>query len=487
MGWGSAHKKDLLHAQFRRLWLLFVLAACLSGCVSAPQIRESVKVSIQQTLTNAWHRPISGPAISFVDACARRACLDQEIIRSMIDEDGKVIDIEQASSWIWPRLMVEMGGQLPLGHNTDADVIGRGGLSLRYDFQRALFRDDAVATAKAHQQRSVEQTRLLVGVLIFDLFNDLNEIDFFRQEVELQSQRLEAARAGLTVVNYMERWDETVTETRAEWVEKVSSISWELDRAKRDLALISRRLCHSLGAEDDISITVTNAAMMLALADEGSNHTAEHCRRLEDVWVQHPAAHMAELDLFLAEMSVLDAKRERIPRVNGSVGAGRLSTWREDGETASVIFGLEVLTPLIDFGDIRRSVERASQRRSLVLEETRGLVRRLAADLDEMHARRQESKAILARSRAEHQAIKREAGAIFRLTQLGALSPLESIRHAISQCNAEVRERRAVLSWRKAWAADNRCLGNDIFPGFADQVLQAIRNEWHGGCLDKSG
>jgi outer membrane protein TolC len=196
---------------------------------------------------------------------------------------------------------------------------------------------------------------------------------------------------------------------------------------------------------------------------------------LPEVWQAHPACRVVELELFQTEMQILQAKRERIPRLTGAIGLGDIDTWvGGDFVEAAATAELGIRLPIFDAGTITRGIQKAALRRELARREVGILAGRLS--------RQVQSSLLSLRNSLEETANRQsECAELSKLSETAKLSanlghgdPLLPFTLQVYKLEAELSIAEAKTRVAKSSRAYRVGLGQEPIPGLSNRILQTL-------------
>jgi outer membrane protein TolC len=448
---------------------LILFAALLSACANG--VHRNVgsyvaAVTVPRTPA-AGPRPAtaetSGPPVfTFSQACERAAKFDKDVAGALADAARLQIDLKQAQSLVWPRLDVRTYLQVPLsGANIEGLRLFNGGLFLRYDFEKFLFAGDASAIARARIEEKRENLALGLQHLSHDLFLLLADRETLRTEVALRRGMQTQASDTLERVHLLERAGKIKPERTFEYQFQSETSTRLYREAVRRFAEIDRVLGSRLLIDDSREIVVTGFTDLLASMDGLAPPTQLDETFFSALWARRHDARVAEAELFLKEMAVVDARRKRIPALTASFGLGSLalsSTFNQ----APLALQLGASMPLLDFGDVKREVDKARIESDLAKRNITLLFLRMRSDVANASAALAD--AIAARKTTEdyRDLIVRQDRASRQLVSLALVDPIDLLVFQMRAGEAEIENMRARMNVYKAAAEYARASGIDL-------------------------
>ncbi len=450
-----------------------VAAGVAGGCATATRQRERAHVALGSAACDL-DRPSaavgSGDAtastLTFEEACLRLALQDDSILASLARVRELDVDVAQSRSIIWPRAELRTFAEIAPG---TGDARWIGGAYLQYNLSRALFASDEIAVAKARKAKAYEELRLQLRETTRRLQARLTDLGLLDQEVASRQRMVEAA-------------DQTarLAETSAEagrgrladvWRARVEAASQAalLGDARRRAASERRALALALGRGMGEPPTIRDAAELLRPAAE----PLAPAPAPSELWSRRAEAHIAEIDLFLAQMGRTAARRERLPRPLANVGWGNIPLSSRLTEATWVVrLGVEM--PLIDFGDISRKIRKSEINVDLARRHALAVVTRVVqqAELTRIDL---EQATVQARAASDLVAEMRradEAGPAL-LEQYRA-DTIDVLTQRLRLGETEVRAQQAQGALVKAAAAHRLALGEALAPELEERLIEAL-------------
>jgi outer membrane protein TolC len=382
----------------------------------------------------------------------------------MADAARSDVDVAQARSKVWPRVELRGYFQQPIGGNTEGVPPFSGGVYFRYDLQQAIFAGDATAVARAKVAENRENIKMKADRLTHDLFFQLADREAQRIEVAERRKILDQATAAQERARQMGRIGRLKTEQIIEYQLQYESSSQLYQNAVRKLAEINRAICDQLLTDCTLEVVVTDLPQLLSQMNALLPEPKPDMQFLQGVWNARHDSKAAEADLFIKEMAVIDEKRKRLPTINPSIGFGSMSLSSSLSQSPAV-FQVGANMPLIDFGDVKRAVTKASIDRELARQNITLLLQKIERELADKSASLNE--AIAAREAIEGQrgTITKKSESSQKLIEAGVMDPLDLLNLRVRAAESEIDASRARLDVSKAAAeyalASGRSLKSD--------------------------
>ncbi len=453
--------------------LLAVACLLLAGCATRTQRQAEafVVTAVNRRFSSLGGTPgmaETGPVVfTFRQACERSAKFDQDVAAAFADVSRLQLDSDQARSERLPRLDVGTYFQIPFGgRDLEGVRIFSGGLFFRYDFERALFSGDANAAARARIVERRENLQSLLDRLSANLFAVLADREALRAEVvarrDIQTQTSNATERAQLLARAGRIKPDRVLELQ---YQRENATRWYQDATRR-LAAVNRSLAGTLMIEGSKDIVITDLTELASSMESVSPPVNPDTQFFTGVWGKRHDARAAEANLFVKEMAVVEKRRKRIPNITASFGLGSVNL-TSSFQQAPVVIQLGATMPLLNFGDIKREVEKASIERDLARKNISLMLLRLQRSV-------LDASAALSEAAASHKALENQRRLVFeqsesskKLLAAGMLDPIDLLdfRVRISMLDIELAKERSNLS--KAAADYALASGRPLADGLA--------------------
>ena len=219
-------------------------------------------------------------------------------------------------------------------------------------------------------------------------------------------------------------------------------IAWAYFAAKEELSLLKEKLKFMLGVASYDNIKISEYLELFPPADNLSPQEVDAQESIERIWYQREDVRLAEMDLFLAELTIIEAKRKKWPKPFFSIGLGNVLLLSENGSEAFVpIVGASV--PLLDMGDARRQVEKAINIRDMAKEKLAAMLRQI---VEEVLDAKLQAKLHRERLRRAQDELEREVQSLETKEKLLSLNRTDMI----DLCTAKLSKTKAEIGFDKA-------------------------------------
>jgi len=483
---GDRPQNTLASQAWRPVFALTLATVLLCGGCSKKTHRSVESYVASQTIQQRLAPPIPRPRSSaqtgassdftFTDVCARAAKFDKDLSSALADAAQSQVDFDQARSELWPRANVRTYFQIPLGGGNLGDVhTFNGGVFLSYDFAALLFHADATDTARATVESKREKIRLMLQQLTHDMFLLLANRESLKTEVALRSVLKSQAWDALQTANVLARTGQIKPERVYEFQNQYGNYVRLYEQAARQLADTNRTLGDRLFVDGAENIAVTDFPELLASIDGVVPVTEPGEDFFSGLWAKRHDTKLLEADLYLKEMAVIDKRRQRIPTLSATLGAGSNSL-TSNLTQAPFVIQLGVSMPLIDFGDISREITKAKIDRDLVKQNITRQFLQIYRDVNDASASLSES--IHARKEADEYSdlAAQQQESYQQLVTAGLAEPLDLFGSQERAYEAKIVVTRARIEVTKAAAEYAWASQLDVASRLDKSVLARLGN-----------
>ena len=388
------------------------------------------------------------------------------------------LGVVEARSWIWPRVDASFQAMAAVNRSNGSRLTSSsGGLMFSYDFQKLLFSSDVASVAAANRDLWKQKAQLALNAAIGRMEDLLIELCGLRAAVPLQERRLTELQRLTVAAEALDQLGALAPGMLIEWRHRQQVAVRERRESARRLENVRQLLRTGLGLAGDAEPEVGGVDRLLTVPPlpESAPGEGDAARWLPAVWEAHPAARIAENELFVAEMAIVEARRERMPRLTGSIGLGDLDTRvRETNVDARSMVELGISVPLFDAGTISRHIKKAGLDRDLARRNLSIQVSSLAGEIQTAAAHLRAVQAQAEGWRTETEELHRLADLADRGAALGQGDPLLPHMLRVYQAEAELGVREAAMDLAKAWRAYQTALGQEAVPGLSAEILPGL-------------
>ncbi len=350
-------------------WCLCLLA----GCASAPGIQTQVERNIHGLVANeidavvATHRaaPANEPVeMTFEDAFATAVARDPEIKKKAIACQMAKTDIQQAKSIVWPRFTAELSVEVPIGGSDTSNYhyVG-GGVFLRYNIMDAIFSADAVAASQAASDVAAQQQQAALNKLYYRVTGLCAKIDSERNRGAAAAKAAQIAQEAVKHLQALTKVDPVPVEVVRKWEGAARRCAWTREEAQQRFGAARDEALSMLGIDPRTDIRISDISEVLPHPE---NFAEDDWDFVKVAWQQRNDVRVAESELFMAEMRIVNAKRKRLPRPTAALGVGNMLL--QTNQQAVFMPSLQVSMPLFDMGDVKRQVQKAKAERDIAEE-----------------------------------------------------------------------------------------------------------------------
>jgi outer membrane protein TolC len=458
--------------------LLAVIFFIGAGCTAAPKVQAELRLELSNP--NFFIEPTTNRTgqITFTEASRRWISHDQETLQQVAAALAGGLDATEARSWIWPRADIEF--QETAAGEKDKNTFysePSGGLVLHYDFKKMFFYSDAAAMASAGRDICLQKARLAIDSAMGRFEDLVLEWRQLQDSLPLQEQRLAEFRRLMSAVHSLDQLGALPTGSFAEWNNREQVARRQYSETRRRLAGVRQVLQTGLGLTGQTDLDLGNVDFLLAAPALPAKPPgeAEVQAWLPALWQAHPACRVAERELFQAAMSVIDAKRERLPRLTGSIGLGDMRTWvGQNSLKATATAEVGVTLPLFDAGSISRGIEKAALHRDLAQRNVRNLTWSLVREVQNSLTALRTAQMEAEHRQTEGDEVRRLADGAKQAAALGQGDPLLPFTLRIYQVEAELGELEAKVKLAKAARDYQVALGEQPVPGLSQAILDGL-------------
>lgn len=442
--------------------LLVASAALVGGCTVASDIHRRVERDVWTAVQIGADANRGGADDGFGDRPSSFASILAEVVHQdcgyRLAEAGvglAGVERKDALRRPLPRLFLDGLLELPIDDGK-MDAYASGGLHLRVNLVQAFLWGNALTVADVRGAAGRQACAAAASQAVLSFLSDLLEVDAaLRLREHGEATRLLAARAA----GEAEALYKTGGLPAAQWY------AWErrrdqteMDARRSGAALQQARAAVARaygGGATEPQLLAHAEAFVTRLLEEGEDRAD-----LADVLAASPAVAQAALDLFLAEMAVVDARLRRLPTVSLDLAAGdiplRSEAREEDGEIVPMV---GVSLPLFDWGDIARSIEKARIRAGQARERMLRSVEQARLDLDAAQQALLLARAVLTDAERVRDAASRRWRETVVLLDAGAATVMDAHEVEWLRNEAEAAAEIARGEYRQSLLADRAARG----------------------------
>jgi outer membrane protein TolC len=412
--------------------------ANFSGQDSSSISSESIEVTVHEL-------------VQLVSQC------DPELNQARFDLQLSEIHKQQVESQKWPRFDLNTSLYVPLNRDIDnfSDVV-YGGLFIKYDLLEALFNADATAVAESLIQRDRERQEKSHKRLVWTLMDCLLSIQHYTEEQALNESSVAVVKKGLEMVQKLYSLNKVDTKTVIEWQANLREAISRRNQASEQIALATTKLKYMTGLQEYQNVMIKDINAVSATIETTVRNSVVKEKSLRLALQQRNDIRIAEIDLFLTEMAVLEAKRSSLPRLSFGLGLGSVTKY-DNWEDQSFVSTMNIAIPLWDCGDANRRVKKAEIERNRQRQKMVDLVHKIFTELQETERHAYISQEKLKDANQWYQQQKEWTDNQMKLFSVKRLEPLEVLMAELALNASKVEfdralyvHHQAIVQWKKA-------------------------------------
>ncbi len=369
------------------------------------------------------------------------------------------IQRQQVDSQKWPRLDLNSSLYIPLGEsiNSFSDVV-YGGLFFKYDLLEVLYNADAMAVADSLIQRARERQEKSRKQLAWTLMDCLLSIQHHTEEQILHESSIATVNKGLEMTQKLYSLNKADTKTVIEWQANLREATALRNQASEQIALATAKLKHMAGLQGYRDVVIKDINAVSATIETAARNSVAEQESLRLAWGQRHDIRIVEIDLFLTEMAVLEAKRSRLPRLSFGLGLGSrgmYDAWKDH----TLVTTLHIAVPLLDFGDVDRRIMKAEIERDRQRQKMVDLVRSIFTELRETQRQVHVSQEKLEEAGRWYRQQEEWTDNQMKLLSVRRLGPVEVLMAELALNAAKLKydrashaHRQAIVEWKRACA-----------------------------------
>jgi outer membrane protein TolC len=461
------------------LWAVPAAAAFFSGCAAVPELKTRVETEVRE----ASEAAAGGTAVGGAPFQLRGRPEPEDLVCGVIlgdhpyriaVSDVRLADLQREDAkWKpWPRLVTEGWIEVPVGDESDTYL--SGGLYLRFDLVRAILYKNAVTVAEVMQ--AISQQRRL------DAANGAVVL-FLKRAVEVEAaQRAQEhrRRAGELIARAEADGDSLFKAGKLpshQWyIWKRRRVENEVEAEQLDIRLqkAQRELARSYRGARPLQDVLGYADRFI----DGFPPVPEMAPgMMPSVLMRSPGVTGARLALFLAEVSILEARLKRLPGAHLDLGGGNIPLRGNDGtDHSGIVPAGGVSMTLYDFGEIARGVRRAELETAQARERMLQAVETARSSIESASQQRRQTQAMVDSAVKRCAAMREMESEIRALMNVGKMSVMDVHETEWMRLDAEAMLERCRNDRRLA-VVEDRYARNEVldeerrkraFFGYAD-------------------
>jgi outer membrane protein TolC len=463
---------------FPRAMFLCVFLSLVLSCYSSQDVQSRLQQDFRgifdkelRTLTAKKTSFHSGET-TFIDAFLLATQRDDRIKLNRVSYKQTLLDMKQAQSTKWPRLFGELIFEVPIKSNNDNESsFVTGGLFLKYNLLKAAFSSDSITVESAKAKRTLLQEQIMLQEIYSGLIFQLAELDMRRREIGILSTASKTAKLGVDRAMLLRHLGyRSLNEVRT-WEMDLSRLKIKNLEAQKGVSDLEANLRVRLGLDLHQKLVITDCDKYFPQEEEYKGYVLDVPTLVAKAFEQRNDIRIAEIDLFIAEMSILEAKRKRLPDLSLSLGLGNVALSNLEG-TAPLVPSLRMSLPLVDMGDTERFVQRAEMDRDKIKEGIRGLSRKVSAATQIAAAQLKFALEVMEEMQHSFLMAQNRARTLKDLVLLHRIDPLDQYRAEIVAAETAIDYYRSVYSFRKAAIHLKETLGTSMQEGLQGEAIR---------------
>lgn len=366
---------------------------------------------------------------------------------------------QQIESQKWPRLNLNTTLNVPLDDSSYKlrDVL-YGGLFIEYDLIDAFFNTDSEAIAESMIRRSLEQQEKASKNVENNLMDCLLDIWHFSQVHLLYESDIESVKKGVDLTQQLYILEKVDIKTVVEWQARLRTAVANRNQAAERIETEMARLKYMAGLQNYRTVSISDISNITNILAHATQDTEYQSADLYRTLHQNSDVKIAEINLFIAEMSILATKKSRLPKLSAGLGLGSQNLYTSLND-AAVVVRLGINLPILDAGDAGRRIRTAEIQRDRERQKVVDLVHRISVDLQDAYRQIRSTRDKLLDAESWYRQQKEWADRQLKLDGLNRLGT-EEVLMAELALNAARLERaqalyshyKALIQWKKAVA-----------------------------------
>jgi outer membrane protein TolC len=339
--------------------VLGVASICglLEGC-TAPDIyhRVSEEVRAEARSQAQPKRP---------EATDRRETLESvlaEVVRrdhgyrlAVGDRQLAAVQLTEAKRQVLPRLIGQGLLEVPI-RESGTDTFLSGGLYLQFDLMRAFFSRNAITVAEITQETKRNKCRASAATACLTFFNTVTRLEgVLRAMAHSRAAEAHATQAAAEAETMFKSGRAPVDRWQA-WTWRREDKTLEQQRLAARLQKAQLELAQCCGVTNHEMLLQLEETFLKRLTTPGETGGINLAEKLEKA----PRVDAAKLELFLAEVQVLEARLKRLPTIAVGLNYGQIPVEGDQYQIEEgIVPTLSMSMPILDMGDISRAIQRA--------------------------------------------------------------------------------------------------------------------------------
>lgn len=415
--------------------------------------------------------------ISFLKALELSVLQDENLnlIRFSWQKDN--LDLKQARSMILPRVILQLYNETYYS-NSEKKIKDNldGGLMFQYNFLNLFFQGGHISLKKAALQSSLIKGKIEIRNLFFRFLLLLMEIEHNRKEVELAKELLKYATDGLTLSERLAKTGQIKPGEIWTWNHHVTDARERLDKEKSHLEYLQRSLKFMLGKTNCRNIEVLNVQKFIPEIQEFNKQEIKLPKLILDAWQKRDEVKLAEINLFISEMSLAKSKLSWLNYFRISLGLGRFFIYR-DGDRANFTLNTSIALPILDMGDTKRLKKKAEIERNFCRTRVKNLARLISREAREAVEKIKALKSSTLNSEKMVQRMEEQGEVIKRLIELNQSEIQDLYLARITGLNARQKYYRTNFELKKAILQLKKIRGTLLTRELEEKLIKKMLRE----------
>lgn len=437
-----------------------LIAPLLQGCSSVGPRVDSDVSDIVEDIARSEFLPlverdmipgeVGKTEMLFAEAFRLARERDPEIGASEIAYQISQIDIQQAKSSIFPRFDVEFSIEAPIaGAEFDSEKAIGAGVFLKYNLMDAAFSADAVSVQRVKADQWRQRREATTKGIYYRMIGLLCKIEAKNKEVAARTEARDIAEKALEQVRAQDDTAPVGRERADEWEVEGKRRIRELEESRLHLSLALEEFQLILGVESSANIVISDSDRLLPGVVDLESPPKDDWAVANEAWRQRNDVRVAEAELFLAEMQIIEAKRRRFPQLTFSLGLGNIILYSVD-DNASIVPYLGVSCPLFDMGDAKRRIQKAERRRDIAKSNLVAIAREVVSQTRSAVTQKQIATIHLNEAQEKLEREKKHAEGEKMLHSMQRRDFPSFCRARLTELDAEIDYRQAAYEYRRA-------------------------------------
>jgi outer membrane protein TolC len=412
-------------------------------------------------------------ALSVQQASILAAQNDEKVLAILSELKKAKIDVKDALTHIWPRFDLHTQADIPVKADNDQKTEFTGGAYVKYDVWKAVAVDDEHALRQALVNKELEQLKIVLNGLLEKILHQLAQISFLDYKIQKRGDSITKAKNAYEIAKAYAQHSEADEALVQTWRSRIDSLTLDLKKSEQELRSIKHSFAYMIGRGNTADVDITD--MKTVLSSYGS--LPENVPSPSEIWSRHSEARLAEVEYVAAAVSVKLMQMESWPRLQTSLGLGKVPL-TDRNDTAATLLQVSINLPLWDLGDNERKVAKAEITRNLA----KSRLQKKALDL---YNRAQEASFIFHAAQENYRDLSTSSADMNKRLQNGSillaqnrLNPLEGTLAQLNVIEADIMCRDAQARIQEAGGKFQFSLGEDVIKDTIPVLLDNLLREY---------